>query len=190
MGNMEEEIDVTVADRMFDRGGEEYNHILMDLQRLSLGRPLMETGNFATFSQGEENEAHLELDEILKPRMMSYPTRSTVRVYDDDQSLMEWVEEEEPVRLLKRKRESRKNIRKVQHEPPVPVAKTKNKRRGKYLLVGTTVNKFSIDHPRMAMLNERILKAALVIRERSITRAEEQKLKHIKQHQSLNSRTK
>ena len=153
----------------------------------SIGTPVTETGNFATFNQGEENEAHLELDEILKPRMMSHPTRSTVRVYDDDQSLMEWVEEEEPVRPLKRKRESRKKIRKVQHEPPV--ADT-NKRRGKYLLVGTTVNKFSIDHPRMAMLNERIVKAALVIRERSITRAEEQKLKHIKQHQSLNSTTK
>ena len=116
----------------------------------------------------------------------SYTSRSTAM--DDDQSLMEWVEEEEPVRLLKRKRESGKKFRKVQHEPPV--ANTKNKRRGKYLLVGTTVNKANVDHPRMTILNERIVKAALVIRERSIARAEEQKLKHIKQHQSLNSTTK
>ena len=66
-------------------------------------------------------------------------------------------------------------VKKIHQIPPE--VKTKNKR-GKYLLVGSTVPKASIDHPRMAMLNRRIIKAALVIEERSITRSEEQKLKH------------
>ena len=37
--------------------------------------------------------------------------------------------------------------------------------------MGRPVSRISIDHPRMAMLNKRIVQAALVIDERSITRA-------------------
>ena len=106
MGSMEEKIDVSVAAKMFNRGEEEYEHMLMDLQRLSLGVPVVETGKFAKFSQGEENEAHLELDEMLEPRKINYPTRSTTMEYDEDLSLMEWDGDKEPVRSLKRKRRS------------------------------------------------------------------------------------
>ena len=41
--------------------------------------------------------------------------------------------------------------------------------------MGRPVSRISIDHPRMAMLNKRIVQAALVIEERSITRAGEGK---------------
>ena len=51
MDSMEEEIDMSVAAKMFNRGEEEYEHMLMDLQRLSLGVPVVETGNFSKFSQ-------------------------------------------------------------------------------------------------------------------------------------------
>ena len=66
-------------------------------------------------------------------------------------------------------------VNKIQQIPPE--VKTKNKR-GKYLLVGSTVPKASLDHPRMAMLNRRIMKAALLIEKKSIARSDEQKLKH------------
>ena len=194
MGSMEEEIDVSVAAKMFDKGEEEYEHMLMDLQRLNMGVPVVKTGKFAKFSQGEEKEAHLELDEILEPRKENYHTRSTTMDYDDDMILMEW--DEEPVRSLKRKRRSGHRSRKRQ-EPggnSCNTASIKNRgqtgvnkfqdippevKRGKYLLVGNTVTQASIDHPRMAMLNRRIMKAALVIQERSIAMAEEQKLNHM-----------
>ena len=227
---MEDEIDVSVAAKMFNRGEEEYEHMLMDLRRLSLCVPVVETGKFAKFSQGEEDEAHLELDEMLEPRKISYPTGSTTKDYDDDLSLMEWDGDMEPVRSLKRKRNSghrsrggnnpsehahcqhkyreysqqsiqlcsasqvqqkpvgntcntasiknrgQAGVNKIQQIPPE--VKTKIKR-GKYLLVGSTVPNASIDHPRMAMLNRGIMKAALVIQERSIAMAEEQKLNHM-----------
>ena len=42
--------------------------------------------------------------------------------------------------------------------------------------MGTPKIKISIDHPRMAMLDKRIKKAALMVEEMSIIRAREQKL--------------
>ena len=106
MDSMEEEVDMSMAAKMFDKGEEEYEHMLMDLQRLNLGVTVVETGKFTKFSQGEENKAHLELDEMLEPWKMNYPTRSTTMDYDDDLILMEWEEDEEPVRSLKRKKRS------------------------------------------------------------------------------------
>ena len=51
-------------------------------------------------------------------------------------------------------------------------------KRGKYPLVVSTKAKASIYQPRMAMLNRRIMKAALLIEKKSIARSDEQKLKH------------
>ena len=117
---------------------------------------------------------------MLDPRKIKYPTRSTTMGYDNDLSLMEWDGDKEPVRGLKRKRRaghrSRRGQGQAEQQVP-PEVKTKNKR-GKYLLVGSTITKGSIDQPRMAMLNRRIIKAALVIEEKFIARSEEQKLKH------------
>ena len=85
---------------------------------------------------------------------------------------------------VKRKRRSRTQSRKSQEAREFktsifhPEVKTRSNRRVKYLLVGYTGYKASIDHPRMAMLKERIVKAALVIEESSIARAEELKLEH------------
>ena len=54
MSNPEEEIDVSLTAKMFDRVEEEYEHMLMDLERHSLGNPVMEARRLAKFSQGEE----------------------------------------------------------------------------------------------------------------------------------------
>ena len=45
--------------------------------------------------------------------------------------------------------------------------------------MGRPFSRIIIDHPRMAMLNKRIEQAALVIEERSITRAGEQKHQYV-----------
>ena len=98
---------------------------------------------------------------------------------------MEWTEEEEPTRRLKRKRRSRTQSRKSQEAREFktsifhPEVKTRSNRRVNIsYIVRYTGYKASIDHPRMAMLNERIVKAALGIEESSIARAEELKLDH------------
>ena len=76
-------------------------------------------------------------------------------------------------------RESRKDQQPREFKTSIihPEVKTRSSnRRVKYLLVGYTGYQASIDHHRMAMLNERIVKAALAIEESSIARAEELKL--------------
>ena len=48
----------------------------------------------------------------------------------------------------------------------------------KYLLVGAPKTKINIDHPRMAVLDLRIQKAALMIEKKSAIRARERKLQY------------
>ena len=110
--------------------------------------------------------------------------------------------EEKPVKSLKRKRRSSKREqRQHQHRElrkqssstgeiiqdrkqpgatksiiiPTGADVIRRKSREQYPLVGWPVSRISIDHPRMALLNKRIVKAALVIEKRFITRAGEQK---------------
>ena len=77
--SLEDEIDMSVAAQTFDRGEEDYEHMLMDLQELSLGVVSMEVGECTRrmftpptasllFSPCEETAAHLNLDNMLKPR--------------------------------------------------------------------------------------------------------------------------
>ena len=40
----------------FTKGEEEYEHMLMDLQRLSMGVTVMETDEYNKFATGEEEE--------------------------------------------------------------------------------------------------------------------------------------
>ena len=62
---------------------------------------------------GEENAAHQNLDNLLEPREKDCQTQSAIMDWDneDDRSLMEWQEEEEPDRIRKRKRKSNKRSR-------------------------------------------------------------------------------
>ena len=111
MGNLEEDNDVSVAAKMFDKGEEEYEHLLLDLERLNLGIPVMEAERYPKLSLREENEAHLELDKILERKVDAddpiMDFTSHTRDYDEDPGLMDWTEEEGSTRRLKRKRRSR-----------------------------------------------------------------------------------
>ena len=85
-----------------------------------------------------------------------------------DRSLMEWQEQEEPDRVRKRKASirSRRQCGVITNIPP----ERKNSIRrveAKYLLVGVLKTRVNIDHPRMAVLDMRIKKAALMIEEKS-----------------------
>ena len=103
---------------------------------------------------------------------------------DGDRSLMEWYEEKELDRNRKRKRKSSHRSRRQSGVIPLtnitnipPEEKNSNRRvGGKYLLVGAPKTNVSIDHPRMALLDKRIQKAALMVEEMSIIRARERKL--------------
>ena len=105
--------------------------------------------------------------------------------WDDagDRKLMEWQKEEEPDRVRKRKRKSNKRRRRqcgvtiTNNITNIPPERENSKRRGgdKYLLVGAPRAQVNIDHPRMAVLDLRIQKAALMIEEISAIRAKERK---------------
>ena len=77
-----------------------------------------------------------------------------------DRSLMEWQEEEEPDRVRKRKRETYKRSNNI---PPERKGSTKKKTGSKYLLVGVPKTRAYSDHLRMAVLDLRIKKAALIL---------------------------
>ena len=107
--------------------------------------------------------------------------------WDDvgDRSLMEWQEEEEPDMVRKRKRKPSKRCKMqcgvtiANIITNIPPEKENSKRRrggDKYLLVGAPRAQVNIDHPRMAVLDLRIQKAALMIEEISAIRARERKL--------------
>ena len=97
---------------------------------------------------------------------------------------MEWQEEEEPHRVRKRKRKSNKRSgRQYGVTPPnnitnIPPEKENSKRRvgEKYLLMGAPRANVNMDYPRMAVLDQRIQKAALMVEEMSTIRARERKL--------------
>ena len=96
---------------------------------------------------------------------------------------MEWQEEEEPDRVRKRKRKSGKRSRRqsgADNITNIPQERENSTRRveANYLLVGAPKTKVYIDHPRMAVLDLRIKKAALMIEEKSAIRAREQKLQY------------
>ena len=98
-----------------------------------------------------------------------------------DRSLMEWQEVEEPDRVRKRKKKSSKRSRRqcgVNNITNIPPEKENSKRRvgEKYLLVGAPRANMNIDYTRMAVLDQRIQKAALMIEEISAIRAREWKL--------------
>ena len=203
LDNLGKEIDMTVAAKMFTKGEKEYEHMLLDLQRLSMGVTVMETDEYHKFATGEEEEAHRELDVLMDPEGKDSPTKNTtMKLNIHEESLMEWGEEEEPVRSRKRKRRySKRGQEQHQHREhsqqssstgattesrmqsgasksiiiPPGAAVRRIRTKEQYPLVGCPVLRISIDHPRMAMLNKRIVQAALVIEERSIPRAGEQK---------------
>ena len=108
--------------------------------------------------------------------------QSAIMDWDDmgDRSLMEWQEGEEPDRVRKRKRKQYKRSRRQSGVTPnniTNIPPERKKRVGdKYLLVGAPRTKVNINHPRMAALDHRIQKAALVIEEISAIRARERKL--------------
>ena len=125
--SLEDDMDMSVAAKNFERGEEDYEHMLMDLllQELSLGIVNMEVGECTRrmftpptasllFSPGEETAGHLNLDNMLEPRKQDCQTQSAIMDWDDDgdRSLMEWQEEEEPDRIRKRKRKSNHRSRK------------------------------------------------------------------------------
>ena len=87
--NLEDE-----AAKTFDRGEEEYEHMLMDLQELSLGVIHIEEGECVRrsptpptasllFSPGEENAAHQNLDSLLELREKDSRTQSAIMDWDD-----------------------------------------------------------------------------------------------------------
>ena len=115
------------------------------------------------FNPGEEREAHRSLDSLLEPEEKESTAKSTIMDWDEagDRSLMEWQEEEEPERVRKRKRETCKRSKNI---PPERKGSTmKKKKRSKYLLVGVPKIREYSDHPRMAALDLRIRRAALII---------------------------
>ena len=125
--------------RTFDKGEEEYEHMLMDLQELSLGVTHMDEGEWVRrapapptasilFDPGEEREAHRSLDSLLEPEEKESTAKSTIMDWDEagDRSLMEWQEEEEPERVRKRKREKCKRSNNI---PPEKKASTMKKKR-------------------------------------------------------------
>ena len=96
-----------------------------------------------------------------------------------DRSLMEWQEQEEPDRVRRRKRKasirSRRQCGVITNIPPEKESSTRRVE-AKYLLVGVPKTRVNFDHPRMAALDLRIKKAALMIEEKSAIRARERKL--------------
>ena len=60
---------------------------------------------------GKEEEARRKLDVMMDPGGKDSPTKNTTMdLYINEESLMEWGEEEEPVRSRKRKRRSSKRV--------------------------------------------------------------------------------
>ena len=97
LDNLEKEINMTMAGNMFTKGEEEYEHMLMDLQRLSMGVTVMETDNYDKFTTGEEEDAHRELDVMIDPGGKDSLTKNTTMDFNIiEESLMELGEEEEP----------------------------------------------------------------------------------------------
>ena len=90
LDNLEKEMDMTMAAKIFNKGEEEYEHMLMDLQRLSMGVTVMETDNYDKFTTGEEEEAHRELDVMIDPGGKDSLTKNTTMDFDIiEESLME-----------------------------------------------------------------------------------------------------
>ena len=96
---------------MFNKGEEEYDYLLIDLQQLNLGVQNMEVDHSVTFSPGEELAEHQALDDLLSqenpppppvPKTPPVP-RSRTLDWDDLHDLEDWSCKEEEEHSKKRK---------------------------------------------------------------------------------------